>query len=164
MLHNQTAAEMPPTEWRRRICYVPQAPVMLPDTVEDNLTIVSKLHHAIFDPVLAKQLMERVGLGHIEWKKKASDLSGGEKQRVQLVRSMLLRSEILLLDEITSSLDAQSKQLVERLLAEWNKEEGTAYVWITHDQEQSATVGRRLWELRDGKLLESAATGTEGSA
>jgi putative ABC transport system ATP-binding protein len=164
-LHGKPVAEIPPTEWRRRVCYVPQAPVMLPGTVEDNLMVVSKLHQTAFDRALAQRLMEGVGLGETDWRKPAADLSGGEKQRIQLVRSLLLRSEILLLDEITSSLDEESKRCVETLLTEWNRGEGTAYVWITHDREQSDSVGRRLWELSGGTLHERAVTETaEGDA
>lgn len=162
-LHGKPAANWPPTVWRKRVCYVPQAPVMLPSTIEDNLSAVSKLHQSPFERQLAERLMESVGLTQIDWKKKASDLSGGEKQRLQLVRSLMLRPDILLLDEVTSALDAQSKRLVERLLAEWNRTEGTALVWITHDAEQARIVSRRRWFMADGGLVEQNEPELEGS-
>jgi putative ABC transport system ATP-binding protein len=151
-LHGRPAAEWQPAEWRKRVCYVAQTPVMLPTTVEDNLTIVSKLHQSKFERSLALRLMEQAGLAHIDWTKKASELSGGERQRLQLVRSLLLRAEIYLLDEVTSSLDARSKHDVERMLMAWSEKEGSALVWITHDAEQAASVGKRTWTLKDGTL------------
>ncbi|MET3546972.1 ABC-type iron transport system FetAB ATPase subunit [Paenibacillus favisporus] len=86
--------------------------------------------------------------------KEAFTLSGGEKQRVALVRSLLLRPKLLLLDEITSSLDDVSKYAVERLITDINRQEGTGYVWISHDRDQAARIGDRVWSLSNGTLSE----------
>lgn len=162
-LHGKPATDWTPTAWRKRVCYVPQAPVMLPATIEDNVSVVSKLHQISFERTLAERLLDSVGLIRLDWGKKASELSGGEKQRLQLVRSLMLRPDILLLDEVTSSLDGHSKQLVEQLLAEWNRSEGSALVWITHDAEQAHNVGRRRWIMSEGTLTEEMEAETEGS-
>jgi putative ABC transport system ATP-binding protein len=156
--HNVTDAEYKPTEWRKRVCYVPQMPVMLPETVEDNLQAVSRLHQEEFDRDLAQRLMNQAGLAYLDWTKHASQLSGGEKQRLQLIRSLLLRPEVVLLDEVTSSLDMQSKTAIEQLLIEWNEQEGTALVWVTHDLEQARRVSKRVWFLSNGQLLEDTQT------
>ncbi|WP_231571492.1 ABC transporter ATP-binding protein [Gordoniibacillus kamchatkensis] len=161
LLHGVPSGQWAPTEWRKRISYVPQAPVVLPTTVEDNLATVSKLHRTEFDRELARRCMEAVGLGHIGWSKNAAELSGGERQRLQLVRSLLLRAEIYLLDEVTSSLDTESKDMVERLLLHWCDSEGTAFIWITHDPEQASKIGKRTWQLAGGKLHEVSAPAAE---
>jgi putative ABC transport system ATP-binding protein len=154
-LHNKPVSEWKPQVWRTRVCYVAQQAVMLPGTVEDNLRTVSDLHGSAFDRPLAEQLMAQAGLAAIDWGKTASDLSGGEKQRVALVRSLLLRPDILLLDEITASLDMHSRQAIEGLLDEWFKREGTSMIWVTHDLDQARRVSGRVWFMADRTLLEN---------
>ncbi|WP_433614624.1 ABC transporter ATP-binding protein [Paenibacillus cellulositrophicus] len=146
--------EWNPQAWRMNVCYVSQTPVMLEGSIEDNLRTVSRLHHTEYDPAYADHLMSSVGLGDMDLSKEASTLSGGEKQRVALVRSLLLRPKLLLLDEITSSLDDVSKYAVERLITDINRQEGTGYVWISHDRDQAARIGERVWSLSNGTLSE----------
>ncbi len=71
-----------PERWRKQVCYVAQHPVMLAGTVADNLKTVSFLHKTAFDETLARYLMSRMGLGKLNWSKSATELSGGEKQRL----------------------------------------------------------------------------------
>lgn len=82
-LHGRLVTSWGPSEWRKKVCYVPQQPIMLPTTVADKLALVSKLHQRSFDKPLAQNLMEQVGLGDLNWSQKTADLSGGQKQRVQ---------------------------------------------------------------------------------
>ncbi|WP_223067953.1 ABC transporter ATP-binding protein [Paenibacillus caui] len=147
-----------PRLWRMEVCYVSQFPVMLNGTVEDNLKTVSRLHQTAFDAAYASRLMAHVELGEMSWSKEASSLSGGEKQRIALVRSLLLRPKLLLLDEVTASLDEASKLAVEQLLRETNRSEGTGYVWISHDREQGKRIAERSWQLSGSELSEGAVT------
>lgn len=157
-LHGRSYLEIDPKEWRKKICYVSQQSVMLPGSVEDNLRTVSQLHKTPFDLPLAKQLMTSLELEYLDWDKKSSDLSGGEKQRVALVRSLLLRPEVLLLDEVTASLDMQSKHAVEKLLQDWRDQEGATCISITHDLEQAERLCHRVWFIEGGSLLEDSAS------
>jgi putative ABC transport system ATP-binding protein len=156
-LHGRQAASWHPCDWRKKVCYVPQLPAMLPTTVADNLSMVSKLHQLPFDKAFAIDLMEQVGLAELDWNQNAADLSGGQKQRVQLIRSLLLLPELLLLDEVTSALDAQSKQEVESMLVRWSEERGASLIWVTHDWEQARKVSHRFWFLENGSLSEETA-------
>ena len=155
-LYGRSYLEVDPKEWRRKISYVSQQSYMLPGSVEDNLRTVSQLHKIDFDHNLAKRLMSSLNLDYLDWGKKSSELSGGEKQRVALVRSLLLRSEILLLDEVTASLDMQSKIAVEKLLQDWREQEGATCIWITHDIEQAQRISQRVWFIESGVLLEDS--------
>ncbi len=155
-LHGRSYEVIDPKEWRKKICYVSQQSYMLPGSVEDNLRTVSQIHKTPFDKPFAKELMTSLNLDHMDWNKKSADLSGGEKQRVALVRSLLLRPEILLLDEVTASLDMQSKQAVEKLLQDWQEQEGATCVWITHDLEQAQRLSHRVWFIEGGSLLEDS--------
>ncbi|MCZ8518141.1 MULTISPECIES: ABC transporter ATP-binding protein [Paenibacillus] len=150
----RTRSEWKAADWRRRISYVAQQPVMLPGTVEDNLRTVSRLHRTAFDEPLARRCMEALGLAGLPWAKPAADLSGGEKQRTALVRSLLLRPEVLLLDEVTASLDPGSRAAAEELLADWRAEHGTCQIWVTHDLRQARQACTRVWLLADGALQE----------
>ncbi|GLX67554.1 ABC transporter ATP-binding protein [Paenibacillus glycanilyticus] len=162
-LEDRSSTEWKPHSWRRKVSYVAQKPIMRSGTVGFNLRTVSQLHNLPFDEELARKYMAAVGLGQTDWNKQAGDLSGGEQQRLALVRSLLLQPDILLLDEITSSLDPGSKQAVESLLLEWvtgqSDPSARAYVWITHDLEQARIISNQIWFMADGGLLEQAETG-----
>jgi putative ABC transport system ATP-binding protein len=145
-------------EWRAQVCYVSQQAVMLPGSIEDNLRTVSLLHKREFDQALAKKLISRLELEPLGLAKTAADLSGGEKQRLALARAMMLRSDMLLLDEVTASLDLRAKQAVEHLLQEWQREEGVTLIWVTHDLAQARQQSNRVWFLANGALQEDAAT------
>ncbi|WP_053588365.1 ABC transporter ATP-binding protein [Bacillus sp. FJAT-22090] len=153
-----SAKELDTRQWRMNIAYVAQQSIMLLGTIEDNLKTVSKLHNIPFDEGLAKKYMKDIGLEHLMWNKKAKDLSGGEKQRVALVRTLLLNPPVLLLDEITASLDQQSKEYVELLLEHIHKEKGTSFIWITHDLEQAKKISDRVWYMENGRLAIDSRT------
>ena len=158
ILDGSSSKQVPPQEWRTSIVYVAQQSTMLPGTIEDNLKTVSRLHNCPFEVEQAKEWLKELGLGELVWDKDASLLSGGEKQRLALVRSLLLKPRILLLDEVTASLDQQSREQVERLLLKLNKEEGVAYIWVTHDWEQAKRISNRVWYMEDGMLMKDTST------
>ncbi|EGL19483.1 MULTISPECIES: ATP-binding cassette domain-containing protein [unclassified Paenibacillus] len=158
-LHGKNSDGWKPQEWRKKICYVAQQPVMLPGSVEENLQTVSRLHGTPFDRALAERYMAALGLEGLDWAKQGGDLSGGEKQRTALVRAMLLQPDVMLLDEVTASLDPGSKRAAERLLVDWSQSGGTSLVWITHDLEQAAQTSDFVWFMDEGRLMESARTG-----
>ncbi|WP_238403785.1 ABC transporter ATP-binding protein [Paenibacillus paridis] len=157
-LHGVPQSEMDPRAWRMKVCYVAQQPAMLQGSVEQNLRTVSFLHRIPYEEKLVKQLLPRLGLEHLELGKNAELLSGGEKQRISLLRSLLLRPEVLLLDEVTASLDRGSKELVEQVLQEWHTAEGTTMIWVTHDLEQARQISGQVWFMGEGTLLENSAT------
>lgn len=157
-LHNVSQREMDPRSWRMKVCYVAQQSVMLQGSIEQNLKTVSLLHRIPYEQKLVQYLLPRLGLDHLDMNKNAADLSGGEKQRVALLRSLLLRPNVLLLDEVTASLDRGSKQMVEQVLSEWHHQEGTTMIWVTHDLEQAREMSRTIWFMGEGTLLENSPT------
>ena len=118
------------------------------------MRIGSELHGLPYDESLARRCLSAFGLEHVELAKSAADLSGGEKQRIALIRSLLLRPAMLLLDESTSSLDPGSKHAVEQFMNDWALQEGTALLWITHDLEQARKISSQIWFMAKGQLLE----------
>lgn len=149
-LNGKASRETDPRHWRMEAAYVAQQAVMLPGSIEDNLKTVSVLHGTPYNSELAKRLMEQLGLDYLDPGKQASDCSGGEKQRISLIRTMLLQPRILLLDEITASLDVNSARKVEELLTGWHSEEGGSYIWVTHDLEQAQRISDKVWVMSGG--------------
>ncbi|MGO4547224.1 ATP-binding cassette domain-containing protein [Paenibacillus sp. 2TAB23] len=157
-LHDISLRGSDPKEWRKKMCYVAQQAVMLPGSIEQNLRTVSMLHRSPYDEKLVRRLLPKLGLDHLEPGKNAQQLSGGEKQRVSLLRSLLLHPSVLLLDEVTASLDRASKELVEQALREWHEQEGTTLIWVTHDLEQARQMSGSVWFMGEGTLLENSRT------
>lgn len=98
----------------------------------------------------AEQLLDRVGLKH-RLSHRPGQLSGGECQRVAVVRALINRPKLLLADEPTGSLDHASAANLGHLLLELNREEGVTLVLVTHSLELAKQMPRVL-ELRDGSL------------
>lgn len=103
-LQGQDVCAIDPSELRRRVGLVPQAPAMLPGTVEDNLRY--RLAGAAPDAV--EQALDAAGLGTGFAQRPAAELSGGERGRVAVARAVIRAPEILLLDEPTAALDRKS--------------------------------------------------------
>jgi lipoprotein-releasing system ATP-binding protein len=98
----------------------------------------------------ARSLLERVGLAD-KIESPANDLSGGQQQRVAVARALCMRPLLVLADEPTGNLDTESSDQVFELLREINREEGTAFVVVTHDP-RIAERCDRIVELVDGRV------------
>ncbi|HET9114096.1 MAG TPA: ATP-binding cassette domain-containing protein [Burkholderiales bacterium] len=94
--------------------------------------------------------LERVGLADRRHYP-ARVLSGGEQQRVAIARAFAVNPELLLADEPTGNLDAETGAVAIELLFELNRENGTTLVLVTHDAELAARCNRRL-QLNSGRL------------
>ncbi len=102
----------------------------------------------------APELLQRVKLDHRAAHRPAQ-LSGGECQRVAVVRALINQPKLLLADEPTGALDRQSAESLSALLLELNREEGVTLIAVTHSSALAARMQRTL-ELRDGKLAGDA--------
>jgi putative ABC transport system ATP-binding protein len=100
----------------------------------------------------AKDILVRVGLGE-RLHHYPKHLSGGEQQRVALARAFVVRPKLLLADEPTGSLDAQSGADITDLLFQMNREYGTTLVMVTHD-ETLAARSTRVVRLAGGSVVQ----------
>ncbi len=99
----------------------------------------------------ARELLDRVGLGDRAHHYPAQ-LSGGEQQRVGLARAFANRPKILMADEPTGNLDADTGHTVIDLMVKLNREEGTTLVLVTHDIEL-ASKAYRIVRLSGGRII-----------
>lgn len=96
--------------------------------------------------------LERVGLPARYLTKDATALSGGERQRLALARTLVTEPEVLLLDEVTASLDPESTRLIESVVREWER----PVIMISHSPEQVERMADRVLRLEGGRLREVA--------
>lgn len=143
-----------PEEIRTRIQYLHQEPWLFPGTVAENLAMPASFKHnphPIVDDSLIRQHLESLGLGMDILEQEAEKLSGGEKQRVAMVRSLLLEPDYLLLDEPTSAMDVSSEEMTLAYLRELSQQMGI--IAVSHSVELISTADRTLL-LADGGITE----------
>jgi lipoprotein-releasing system ATP-binding protein len=140
----------------RQIGFVFQAHHLLPQcTVIENVlvpTLASKNADANkAAPERAERLLKRVGLG-ARMTHRPGQLSGGEQQRVAVVRALINQPQLLLADEPTGALDHASATQLIQLLLELNREMNVTLIVVTHALDLARQMGRVL-ELKDGSLV-----------
>lgn len=129
-----------PLEWRTRVHYVPQKPVLFDGSLEDNLRrpfslrIIQRSLSYPSEQIAA--YMKLLGLPQELLQQDARLLSGGEAARVCLLRSILINPEVLLLDEPTAALDDANRILVNQFISSWVGEQANrGVVLVSHHQE-----------------------------
>ncbi len=158
---NRLNGAAPSLNVRRKVTTVFQSPVLLNRSVTANvaygLNVRGKRGKQIEQPVA--EALEQVGLGHLA-RASAQTLSGGEAQRVALARALVVEPDVLLMDEPTANLDPYNVKLIEQIITEVNREQGTTVVLVTHNVFQAKRLAHRTAFLLDGKLIEITDTPT----
>ncbi|KIL49277.1 phosphate ABC transporter ATP-binding protein [Jeotgalibacillus soli] len=144
-----------PVELRRMVGMALQNATMIGGTVMKNLALPLELQGKELPVETAEELVKVVGLDESFLERDTRDLSGGQRQKVSIARTLVNRPEILLLDEITSALDRVSQQDIEDLIVRINQKYGTTMIWITHNLQQAFNVGDYTWVMMDGELIEA---------
>lgn len=98
------------------------------------------------------ELFERFEIAHIKHKL-PSQLSGGEQQRVAIVRALSMKPRFLFADEPTGNLDSVNAQVVMEILKSANKEWGMSLILVTHEQEFASMAQKEIF-LHDGQIIQ----------
>ncbi|MFC3039413.1 phosphate ABC transporter ATP-binding protein [Virgibacillus xinjiangensis] len=151
----QHITEYEPTSLRRQVGIALQNAAMVRGSVRKNLALPLELQTKELPEKDAEELMETVGLDKSFLDRKTKDLSGGQRQKLSIARTLVNNPKILLLDEITSSLDRVSQQDIEELIQRINQKYNTTIIWITHNLTQALNVGDNTWVMMEGEVVET---------
>ncbi|MBK9574678.1 MAG: ABC transporter ATP-binding protein [Rhodoferax sp.] len=140
------------TQYRRsHVGFVFQFYNLIPSlTARENVALVTEIAE---NPMPPEEALQRVGLGE-RMDHFPAQMSGGEQQRVAIARAVAKRPQVLLCDEPTGALDAQTGVLVLDVIARVNQELGTTTVVITHNAVIAAMADRVLY-FGDGLVVRS---------
>lgn len=150
--HDNSVLDINPIDWRQRIAYCFQAPHLFGDTVLDNLIYPYEIRKVPVDRDYITSRFRRFHMDESYLDRPVSTLSGGEKQRIALIRSLLFQPEILLLDEATSALDEENTDIVEKVIQDLHQE-GMTILWVTHNPAQSKRYATRLLTFENARLV-----------
>lgn len=139
-----------PTQLRQQVGYVLQKPYLFGRTVLDNLEYPYALRGvaASFDEISGYLRKADLPLSILEQAKE--QLSGGEQQRIAMIRSLLVKPQVLLLDEVCASLDEKATLLIEQLLLEEHRTRQLTLIFVTHSQAQLQRLAQKIFALADG--------------
>lgn len=112
----------------------------------DNFLLTGKNLKEIYE------MIEYLNLNHLI-NKGIHELSGGEKQRLGICRSLLMDPEILLMDEPTSALDSENRQMFYDLFVKLNKEKKITIIMISHDKD-SQHIFNKIYYIKDGRFVD----------
>lgn len=107
--------------------------------------------------------LERFGIAHLS-KKYPGQISGGQRQRAAIARTLVLEPDVLLMDEPFSALDAPTRENLEQLALDLQNETKTTMVFVTHDIEEAVLLGRKILVLgapphRSPRVVENPGAG-----
>ena len=148
------ASQPMPLKYRRRVTTVFQRPILLNRSVQANVGYGLSLR-GLRDPNgEIEKALEQVGLQALS-RQRARTLSGGEAQRVALARAIVLKPDVLLLDEPTANLDPYNVGLIEEIVTKLNREQGTTLVLVTHNVFQAKRLAHRVALMLESQIIEA---------
>ncbi len=156
LLHGRDVSDLPPNQ--RPTSMVFQSYALFPHmNVERNVGYGLKLRRMARAEIRGQvnSMLELVGLVGLN-ERMPHELSGGQQQRVQLARSLVLDSDILLLDEPLASLDAKLRKDMCLELKHIQEQVGITFLHVTHNQEEAMTIADHIAIIAEGRLVEEA--------
>lgn len=127
---------------------------VLENTVVAQTTVLKRSREEALS--IAKENLEKVGLGESFWAAKPRQLSGGQKQRVAIARTLSVNPEVILFDEPTSALDPEMVNEVLKTMQDLAKE-GMTMVIVTHEMEFARDVSDRVIFMDQGVIAEEGS-------
>ena len=136
LFEGEEIATLKPETYRQQVSYCAQTPVLFGDTVYDNLIFPWQIRNKTPEPKAFLADLAQFELPETILQKNITALSGGEKQRISLIRNLQFLPQVLLLDEITSALDERNKENVNDIIHRYVRDKNIAVLWVTHDKDE----------------------------
>ena len=139
----------------KEIGYVSQFFSVIPRVSALDILTHTQTARGVEEPLARKraaQYLERVGISPQLWNMYPATFSGGEKQRLNIANALITKPRLLLLDEPTASLDANSKGWVMDMILDL-KRQGTAMVGVFHDEIAIRTLADWRYEIREKQMV-----------
>jgi ABC transporter, ATP-binding protein len=150
-LNGKNYSKLSPVDLRKIISYCFQTPYLFANTIIENIEFPYSIRNIKIDLTRVHYLFAMFHISEDYLQRDVQNLSGGEKQRIALIRNLLFTCKILLLDEVTSALDVDNTLIVENVISSIN-DEGTKIIWITHDFNQSIKYANKVLTIDSGKI------------
>lgn len=145
-------------ELRLDIGYVLQSIALFPNlTVGENIELIPEMKKWSKDKRREKvrELLKKVDLDPGKYiNRYPKELSGGEGQRVGILRAIIAEPKILLMDEPFSALDPISRKQLQELTINLHKELGITIIFVTHDMTEAQYIADRICVMKNGKILQ----------
>ncbi len=140
-----------PILYRQKVSYAFQQPTLFGKTVRENLEFPFEVRKEEVDENKIIDYLKMVNLDESYIDKSVNDVSGGEKQRIALLRNLLFPPEVLITDEVTAGLDAENKEIVHKMLNQFNQR-GLTILRVTHDETEIEAAADKI-TIRKGELV-----------
>ncbi|HEL2150606.1 TPA: ABC transporter ATP-binding protein [Streptococcus suis] len=138
--------------------YVLQQIALFPNmTVAENIALIPEMKGLGKEETLTRtrELLTKVGLEPDSYLDRLpKDLSGGEKQRIGILRAIIANPKVLLMDEPFSALDPISKAQLQDLIKELHEEFKMTTVFVTHDMDEAVILADRICLMQDGQVVQ----------
>jgi molybdate transport system ATP-binding protein len=139
--------------WKRRIGYVPQDLALFPHlTAEDNVAYGLRTLSAGERQTRSREILSAFRIDHLR-DRRPEQISGGERQRVALARTLVTTPLALLLDEPLAALDHPMKSSLVGDLRKWNQNHRVPILFVTHNQEEVFALGDEVIVLDAGRIV-----------
>jgi molybdate transport system ATP-binding protein len=139
---------------QRRVGYVTQEYLLFPHlTVAQNVAFGLTKHARREREAIVQEALSWLGLEKLA-RQRPRELSGGQQQRVALARALVIRPQVLLLDEPFSALDSPTRMRLRQDLLRLQREQRVPVLFVTHDLAEAMQLGEQMAVIADGQLLQ----------
>lgn len=158
LINGEDIREKDPVQLRRKIGYVIQSTGLMPHmTVYENITMVPRLLKWDEKRIRAKaeELMEQVDMEpELYFNRYPSELSGGQQQRIGVIRALAADQDIILMDEPFAALDPITRESLQEVVIDLQRNMGRTVVFVTHDMDEALKIADKIAILSEGELLQ----------